>query len=148
MTRGQPNQPPGIAPFFVEEVRKHLEREYGAKVLYESGLSVTTTLDATLQEAANAAVERGLRRLDKRHGYRRPRAQRPRGRPRRSTTFTDDRWNRPIAAGDIVPAVVVTAPKTGAGAPPDRPLPGRPGARGLRLDAPHVGGATSSSRAI
>ena len=31
-------QPPGIAPFFVEEVRKHLERQYGAKALYESGL--------------------------------------------------------------------------------------------------------------
>jgi penicillin-binding protein 1A len=27
--------------------------------------------------------------------------------------FTDDRWNRPIAPGDVVPAVVVTAPKTG-----------------------------------
>ena len=38
VTRGQPNQPPGIAPFFVEEVRKHLEQQYGAKVLYESGL--------------------------------------------------------------------------------------------------------------
>ena len=25
VTRGAPNQPPGIAPFFVEEVRKHLE---------------------------------------------------------------------------------------------------------------------------
>src|SRR5207248_992292 len=45
VTRGQPNQPPGIAPFFVEEIRKHLELQYGAKVLYESGLSVTTTLD-------------------------------------------------------------------------------------------------------
>ena len=33
VTRGQPTQPPGIAPFFVEEVRKHLERRYGAKVL-------------------------------------------------------------------------------------------------------------------
>ena len=28
--------------------------------------------------------------------------------------FTDERWNRPIAVGDIVPAVVVSAPKTGA----------------------------------
>src|SRR5204862_1427021 len=45
VTRGQPNQPPGIAPFFVEEIRKHLEQQYGAKVLYENGLSVTTTLD-------------------------------------------------------------------------------------------------------
>src|SRR5215208_1382045 len=50
VTRGQPNQPPGIAPFFVEEVRKHLERQYGAKVLYENGLSVRTTLDVAMQE--------------------------------------------------------------------------------------------------
>jgi penicillin-binding protein 1A len=28
--------------------------------------------------------------------------------------FKADRWNRPLAPGDIVPAVVVTAPKTGA----------------------------------
>ena len=73
VTRGQPTQPPGIAPFFVEEVRKHLERQYGAKVLYENGLSVTTTLDATLQEVANKALEHGLRQLDKRHGFRRVR---------------------------------------------------------------------------
>ena len=52
-------QPPSIAPYFVEEVRKHLESSYGAKVLYESGLTVTTTLDPALQEAANRAVERG-----------------------------------------------------------------------------------------
>src|SRR5205085_7169182 len=62
VTRGQPTQPPGIAPFFVEEVRKHLERQYGAKALYEQGLSVTTTLDPELQMAANRAVQNGLRR--------------------------------------------------------------------------------------
>src|SRR5438552_2208294 len=71
VTRGQPTQAPGIAPFFVEEVRKHLERQYGAKVLYENGLAVATTLDARLQEAANRALEQGLRRYDKRHGFRR-----------------------------------------------------------------------------
>ena len=59
VTRGQPTQAPGIAPFFVEEVRKHLERQYGAKVLYENGLAVATTLDARLQEAANRASSRG-----------------------------------------------------------------------------------------
>src|SRR5712691_3970200 len=63
VTRGQPNQAPGIAPFFVEEVRKHLERQYGAKTLYENGLAVRTTLDASLQEIANRAIEHGLRRL-------------------------------------------------------------------------------------
>jgi penicillin-binding protein 1A len=112
VTRGQPSQPPGIAPFFVEEVRKHLERQYGAKVLYENGLSVRTTLDPKLQEVANRAIERGLRRYDKRHGWRRPR----RNVIREGHTiegFRDDRWNRPIAVTDVVPAVVVTAPKTG-----------------------------------
>ena len=113
ITRGQPNQPPGIAPFFVEEIRKHLEREYGAKVLYEQGLSVTTTLDVKMQQSANAAIESGLRRLDKRRGvYRKPRRNVV-SEGHAVGVFTDDRWNRPIAAGDIVPAVVVSAPKTG-----------------------------------
>jgi penicillin-binding protein 1A len=113
VTRGQPNQPPGIAPFFVEEIRKHLEQQYGAKVLYESGLSVTTTLDVKLQEAANRAVEAGLRAYDKRHGWRRP-ARNVIADRQTIAGFKNDRWNRPIAPGDIVPAVVVTAPKTGA----------------------------------
>ena len=112
ITRGQPNQAPGIAPFFVEEIRKHLEQQYGAKVLYENGLSVTTTLDVKLQEAANQAIETGLRAYDKRHGWRRP-TRNVIAEHQAIDTFRDDRWIRPIAAGNIVPAVVVTAPKTG-----------------------------------
>src|SRR3954464_3445919 len=111
-TRGQPNQAPGVAPFFVEEVRKHLEKQYGAKVLYENGLSVRTTLDVTLQETANKALERGLRRIDKRHGFRKPKrnvlAER-----HTIESYKDERWNRAITPGDVVPAVVVTAPKSG-----------------------------------
>ena len=113
VTRGQPNQPPGIAPFFVEEVRKHLERQYGAKVLYENGLSVTTTLDPKLQELANQALERGLRAYDKRHGWRHP-ARNVIAERHTIEGFKEDRWSRPMTAGDVVPAVVVTAPKTGA----------------------------------
>src|SRR5262249_27945206 len=112
VTRGQPSQPPGIAPFFVEEVRKHLERQYGAKVLYENGLAVRTTLDYTMQEMANRALEHGLRVYDKRHGWRRStRNVIEEGRTIESAR--DERWTRRIAAGDVVPAVVVTAPKTG-----------------------------------
>jgi penicillin-binding protein 1A len=113
VTRGQPNQPPGIAPFFVEEVRKHLEKQYGAKVLYENGLSVQTTLDAALQEMANRALEHGLRAYDKRHGWRRP-TRNVVAERHTIEGFKDDRWSRPIAVGDVVPAVVVTAGKTGA----------------------------------
>ena len=113
VTRGQPTQPPGIAPFFVEEVRKHLERQYGAKALYEGGLDVTTTLDPRLQEIANRALEHGLRAYDKRHGWRRP-TRNVLDEGHTIDGFKDDRWSRPIAVGDVVPAVVVTAPKTGA----------------------------------
>src|ERR1035437_2036974 len=113
VTRGQPTQPPGIAPFFVEEVRKHLEHQYGAKVLYENGLSVTTTLDAALQEVANRALEHGLRQLDKRHGFRRVKRN-VIAEGRTADAFRDDRWARPIAAGDIVPAVGVSVAKPAA----------------------------------
>src|SRR5919199_852703 len=104
VTRGQPNQPPGIAPFFVEEVRKHLERQYGAKVLYENGLTVTTTLDPKLQEIANKAIEHGLRAYDKRHGWRKS-TRNVLDENHTIEGFKDERWARPIAVGDIVPAV-------------------------------------------
>jgi penicillin-binding protein 1A len=113
VTRGAPTQAPGIAPFFVEEVRKHLERQYGAKVLYENGLSVTTTLDPRLQELANKSLEHGLRAYDKRHGWRRP-LRNVLAENHTIEGFKDDRWTRSIGVGDVVPAVVVTAPKTGA----------------------------------
>jgi penicillin-binding protein 1A len=112
VTRGQPNQPPGIAPYFVEEVRKHLEKQYGAKVLYENGLSVRTTLDAGIQDLANKALEHGLRSYDKRHGWRKP-TRNVIDEKHTIEGFRTDRWTRPLAVGDIVPAVVVTAPKTG-----------------------------------
>ena len=114
--QGQQRPEPSIAPYFVEEIRKSLEQQYGADALYQSGLRVQTTLDADLQEAANRAVDRGLRRLDKRHsGYRKP-ARNILAERRALDTFTTDRWNRPILAGDIVPALVLSvAPKGGNG---------------------------------
>src|SRR5919204_5730 len=112
VTRGAPNQPPGIAPFFVEEVRKHLERQYGAKVLYEDGLAVTTTLDPRLQELANKVIEHGLRAYDKRHGYRRPKRN-VLAEGHTIDGCKDERWSRPMAVGDGVPAVGGAGPRTG-----------------------------------
>ena len=98
------------APYFVEEIRKHLEDRFGAKQLYESGLIVRTSLDAAMQHAAAAALDEGLRRIDKRRGWRKP------GRNvikegHDADAFSHARWARPIAVGDIVPAVVL-APGT------------------------------------
>jgi penicillin-binding protein 1A len=91
-----------LAPHFVEEVRKHLETKYGAKALYQSGLSVHTTLDARLQRIAERAVAEGLRRVDKRRGYRGPLAHFEGDLER----VDEARWHRPLDVGAIVPAVV------------------------------------------
>jgi penicillin-binding protein 1A len=106
VVRGQPTPEASPAPYFVEEVRKYLEHTYGAKKLYEQGLEVQTTLDLRLQEAANAAVDAGLRRIDKRRGFRAvERNVVDEGHdPER---FSLARWSRPLSAGDIVPAVVL-----------------------------------------
>ncbi|MBN1828709.1 MAG: PBP1A family penicillin-binding protein [Deltaproteobacteria bacterium] len=61
-----------IAPYFRENVRRYLQERYGSDVLYQEGLSIYTTLNVEMQRAARAAVDRGLRELDKRQGYRGP----------------------------------------------------------------------------
>jgi penicillin-binding protein 1A len=58
-----------------------------------------------LQEAANRAVDRGLRRVDKRRGFRKP-ARNVIAEGRTIDSARIDRWSRRIDAGDIVPAVV------------------------------------------
>jgi len=96
-----------LAPYFVEEVRKDLESRYGAKKLYENGLSVQTALDVKLQEAANRALDDGLRRIDKRRGFRKPRRN-VIAEKKTLDSFKDPRWERPMALGDVVPAVVTS----------------------------------------
>jgi len=54
------------APYFVEYVQKKLEEILGAAKLYKGGLSIYTTLDLKLQEAAQRAVDDGLMALEKR----------------------------------------------------------------------------------
>ena len=114
VTHGQPTPDPSVGPYFVEEVRKILEQKYGADVLYEAGLRVDTTLDVDLQEAADVAVDRGLRRIDKRRsGYRKPARNILTEKGQSLETFTTERWARPVLAGDIVPALVIAAPDKG-----------------------------------
>jgi penicillin-binding protein 1A len=103
---GEPNVDGSPAPYFLEEVRKYLEAKYGAKALYESGLTVRTPLDLDVQEAANRAVEHGLRRVDKRRGTFRKPARNVLAEKHTLEGFRHERWSRPMAEGDIVPALV------------------------------------------
>ena len=109
--QGQPAAAASVAPYFVEDIRKVLEQKYGADALYQAGLRVQTTLDVTLQEAANRALDRGLRRLDKRRsGFRRP-THNVLAEGKDIATFRHERWSQAILAGDIVPAVVTFVPE-------------------------------------
>ncbi|MEE8300945.1 MAG: PBP1A family penicillin-binding protein, partial [Candidatus Tectomicrobia bacterium] len=66
-----PGAPVNQAPYFVEQVRQYIEATYGADALYRGGLTVHTTLDLRLQQAAVQALQQGLRALENRHRRRR-----------------------------------------------------------------------------
>jgi penicillin-binding protein 1A len=54
---------PGLAPYFVEEVRKELEERFGER-LYTETMQVATTLDSRLQFAAEQELDRQLRDVE------------------------------------------------------------------------------------
>ncbi len=58
------------APYFAEEVRRILLKEFGSEKLYEGGLSVRTSLNPLLQTYAERSLVVGLEKLDKRQGWR------------------------------------------------------------------------------
>ena len=60
------------ADWFTEELRRGLVAKYGEKGLYESGLSVRSTVDTKLQQMAERALRTGMLAYDRRHGWRGP----------------------------------------------------------------------------
>ncbi|RME63169.1 MAG: penicillin-binding protein 1A [Alphaproteobacteria bacterium] len=60
------------ADYFLEEVRREIQARYGSRGLYESGLSVHTTLVPRLQAIAERTLRQGLIAYDRRHGWRGP----------------------------------------------------------------------------
>jgi penicillin-binding protein 1A len=68
----RPNPSLEEAPYFTEMLRRYLIEQYGAERVYEGGLEVYTTLNRADQRAAERALARGLRELDRRQGYRGP----------------------------------------------------------------------------
>ncbi len=100
----QPDRSP--APNFVEEVRRFLEKKYGADEVHEGGLRVYTSLDLDLQKSATQALLDGLAAYERRHGWK--------GQLKNVTQngeaiskYQDADWQRPQAVGDYVHALVV-----------------------------------------
>jgi penicillin-binding protein 1A len=63
------SEPNAVAPYFVEETRRYLEKKYGPDQVHEGGLRVYTSLDLGLQETATRAVLDGLAAYERRHGW-------------------------------------------------------------------------------
>jgi penicillin-binding protein 1A len=64
-------EPPAnsVAPYFVEEVRRQLEKQYGVEQVHGAGLRVYTSLDLDLQTVANKAILDGTATYERRHGW-------------------------------------------------------------------------------
>jgi penicillin-binding protein 1A len=99
-----------FAPYFVENVRQYLEEKYGSYAIYHGGLHVYTTLNLEIQKAAEEAILRGLRDIDKARGYRSKTATEPIKSldPRRRKSFI----YRP-QLGDILDALVEKVSQSG-----------------------------------
>ncbi len=92
-----------IAAYAVEEVRKYLYDKYGSEAVLNGGLEVWTTLDASWQSAAEDALQKGVRAVDRRRGFRKD-----------ALDFVQDPdkakvagWNQYFEPGDTVRGVVM-----------------------------------------
>jgi len=94
-----------IAPYFVEEVRRQLEKQYGAEAVHGAGLRVDTTLDLDLQMVANQAVLDGTAAYERRRGWK--------GNLQNivlagldQETYRHPDWTQPVVAGSYFHATV------------------------------------------
>lgn len=92
-----------FAPYFTEEIRKYLETKYGFSGIYESGLQIHSTLNPDMQSAGEKALDRGVRTLDKRHGFRKITTVL---KPEEIATFRSSDWSRKFEPDSIVQGVV------------------------------------------
>jgi penicillin-binding protein 1A len=60
------------SPYFTEHVRRDIAKRYGDKKLWEGGLQIDTTVVPWIDASAQENVDFGLRKLDKRQGWRGP----------------------------------------------------------------------------
>jgi penicillin-binding protein 1A len=58
-----------VAPWFQEEVRRELEKHFGAEEVHQAGLRVDTTLDLDLEKVANRAVPDGVAAYERKQGW-------------------------------------------------------------------------------
>ena len=103
-----------LAPYFVEEIRKYLEHNYGTEAVHERGLRVYTTLDVAMQRAANRALKDGLSAYTRRHGWKGGLTNILAERLGTLEKYEADDWRRKMEPGDTVTALVLEAGESSA----------------------------------
>jgi penicillin-binding protein 1A len=109
-------RPDELAPYFVEELRRYLEKKYGTTAVHEGGLEVYSTLNVEQQKAANAAVHAGLRDYDKRKGWRGADRNLLADGVKDLASYELKDWKIPVRTNDTVPGVVLAVNKNGSAA--------------------------------
>lgn len=101
------------APWYTEHVRRYVEKKYGAEALYNEGLKIYTAVNIEMQRIAGEEVDKGLRELDKRMGYRGPLMKLP---PEKIEGFAKElqeaQEKSPLAPGNITRAIVIAVDNT------------------------------------
>jgi penicillin-binding protein 1A len=97
--------PNSEAPYFVEEVRRQLEKEYGAEEVHGAGLRVYTTLDLDLQRVANRAILDGTATYERRRGWK-GRLENVSAAPGGLAAYRHPDWAQPMATGAYFHALV------------------------------------------
>jgi penicillin-binding protein 1A len=107
------SDPNNLAPNFIEETRRYLEKKFGTDQVHEGGLRVYTSLDMELQKAATHAVLDGLAAYERRHGWK--------GHVRNVIAAGDDfslyehpDWNHTPEPGSYFHALVISVTQTEA----------------------------------
>jgi penicillin-binding protein 1A len=101
-----------LAPYFAEEIRKYLEQKYGSEAVNERGLRIYTTLNVEMQQAANAAVRKGLEEFDRRHGWRGIQGNILKQENISLESYVHEDWRRPKLPGSkLIGLVVSVKPK-------------------------------------
>jgi penicillin-binding protein 1A len=94
-----------IAPYFVEEVRQYLGANT-ARPGFTAAASGPYDAPPGDQEAANRAIDKGLRELDKRQGWRGPSGNVLRDTDQSIQEYHADDWLEPFTPGQVTTGVV------------------------------------------
>ncbi len=103
-----------LAPYFFEEIRKYLESTYGTEAVHERGLRVYTTLNISMQRAANQSIRDGLHGYDRRHGWRGDLPNILRDNLGTLAAYEDEDWRHPIEKGSFVTGLVLSVEEKNA----------------------------------